>query len=463
LTVLDSAAIGIFGLGVMGRSLALQLAEKGVAVAAFDPWPEARSEAAAAGVKRIAAAPEELVASLAKPAAVLLMVKAGAPVDDAISSLSPQMSPGAILADGGNSHFRDSERRAVALAARGIAFLGIGISGGETGARHGASIMAGGETAGFERVAPLLRLVAAQAGGKPCLAHMGTAGAGHFAKMVHNAIEYAEMQLIAEAVFLLRTAAGSSWPEIATSIADWNRGLGACYLLEITVDILRAADRVSGAPLMEIVVDRAEQKGTGRWAASEALELGVPVPTLIEAVEARSLSALREPSAPDALPAAAIAASPPEPRELGEALLAARIAVYDQGFALLRAASAPHGITGDLAGLAEIWRAGCIIRGALLDPIAAALRATPGPARLLLAPALRDAVAARLPAWRKTVAAAAALGVPMPALASALAYYDGLRTERSTAALIQLQRDTFGAHGFERVDRAGRHHIDRAR
>ncbi|MGE5202613.1 MAG: NADP-dependent phosphogluconate dehydrogenase [Acidobacteriota bacterium] len=459
----NGAAIGIVGLGVMGRSLALQLAEKGIAVAAFDPWPEARAEAAGAGVPRIAAAPEEFMTSLAKPAAVLLMVKAGAPVDDAISSLTALLSPGALLADGGNSHFRDSERRAAALAGRGIAFLGIGISGGETGARHGASIMAGGETAGFERLAPLLRLVAAHAGGKPCLAHMGAAGAGHFAKMVHNSIEYAEMQLIAEAVFLLRTTAGSSWPEIAAEVAGWNRDLGACYLLEITIDILRASDRMSGAPLMEIVVDRAEQKGTGRWAASEALELGVPVPALIEAVEARSLSAIREMSAPRALPAAPIAATRPMPSELGEALLAARLAVYDQGFALLRAASAPHGITGDLAGLAEIWRAGCIIRGALLDPIAAALRATPSSGRLLLAPILRDAVAARLPSWRKTVAAAATLGVPMPAFASALAYYDGLRAERSSAALIQLQRDTFGAHGFERVDRAGRHHIDRAR
>lgn len=457
------AAIGIFGLGVMGRSLALQLAEKGIGVAAFDPWPQARAEAAAAGVPRLAATPEEFVASLAKPAAVLLLVKAGSPVDDAMASLSPLESPGALLADGGNSHFRDSVRRAAGLAARGIAFLGIGISGGETGARHGASIMVGGETAGFERLAPLLRLVAAQAGGKPCLAFMGAAGAGHFAKMVHNAIEYAEMQLIAEAVFLLRTAVGAGWSEIAAEVADWNRGLGACYLLEITVDILGAADRSSGAPLMEIVVDRAEQKGTGRWAASEALELGVPVPTLIEAVEARSLSALREPSASGALPVAAIPASVPTPGDLGEALLAARIAVYDQGFALLRAACAPHGITGDLAELAEIWRAGCIIRGALLDPIAAALRATPALVRLMLAPALRDAVAARLPSWRKTVAAAAAFGVPLPAFSSALAYDDGWRAERSTAALIQLQRDTFGAHGFERVDRAGRHHIDRAR
>ncbi|HVM81430.1 MAG TPA: NADP-dependent phosphogluconate dehydrogenase [Stellaceae bacterium] len=454
------AAIGIFGLGVMGRSLALQLAEKGVAVAAYDPWTEARAEAAAAGVPGIAATPEAFAASLEKPGTVLLMVKAGEPVDDAIARLSALLPAGALLADGGNSHFRDSERRAAALAARGIGFLGIGISGGETGARHGASIMTGGDAAGFERISPLLRQVAALAGGKPCLAHFGSAGAGHFAKMVHNAIEYAEMQLIAEAVFLLRTATGAAWPEIAASAAQWNRGLGACYLLEITAEILRARDRGTGLPIMEIVVGRAEQKGTGRWAAIEALELGVPVPTLIEAVEARSLSALREPSAPGALAAAPVAAAPPVPQELGEALLAARIAVYDQGFALLRAAAEPHGITGDLAELAEIWRAGCIIRGALLDPIAAALRA--GPSRLLLAPGLREAVTPRLQAWRRTAASATSLGVPVPALASALAYYDGLRAEHSSASLLQLQRDTFGAHGFERVDRKGRFHIDRA-
>ena len=453
------AAIGIFGLGVMGRSLALQLAEKGVAVAAFDPWPAARDEAAAAGVSGIAVSPEALVGALEKPGAVLLMVKAGEPVDDAISHLAPLLPAGALIADGGNSYFRDSERRANSLAARGIGFLGIGISGGETGARHGASIMAGGDAAGFRSLEPLLCRVAAEAGAKPCLAYFGGAGAGHFAKMVHNAIEYAEMQLIAEAV-LLRRAAGSTWPKIADDVAHWNRGLGACYLLEITADILRASDRGTGLPLMEIVVGRAEQKGTGRWASVEALELGVPVPTLIEAVEARSLSAVREPSAPDMLAAERGVASSIPPEELGEALLVARIAVYDQGFALLHAAAVPHGMTGELAELAEIWRAGCIIRGALLDPIAAALRT--GASRLLLAPALRDAASARLPAWRRTVASAASNGVPAPALASALAYYDGLRAAISSAALIQLQRDTFGAHGIERVDRAGRFHIDRA-
>lgn len=284
------AAIGVYGLGVMGRNIALQLAEKGVPVAAFDPWPDARAHADGLSV---AASERDFVAALEPPGAVLLMVKAGAPVDDAIAALAPLLPKGALIADGGNSHFRDSERRGAALAQRGIDFLGIGISGGETGARHGASIMAGGERAAFERLAPMLERLTARAGDALCLAHFGPGGAGHFAKMVHNGLEYAEMQLIAEGVLLLREFHGLDWPAVAAGVADWNQGRGASYLLEITSDLLPARDRLSGAPLIEIVADRAEQKGTGQWGAVAALELGIPVPTLVAAVEARALGGAR--------------------------------------------------------------------------------------------------------------------------------------------------------------------------
>lgn len=452
----ERAAIGVYGLGVMGRNLALQLAEKGVRVAAYDPWPEARKESA--GALAVAATQEDFVASLAPPGAVLLMVKAGAPVDDGIAVLAPLLPAGAILADGGNSHFKDSIRRAKDLVPRKIQFLGIGISGGEEGARHGASVMAGGERAAFDRLAPLLQRIAAKAGDDLCLAWLGPAGAGHFAKMIHNALEYAEMQLIAEAVLLLRHVCKLDWPALSKAVAAWNQGPGASYLMEITRDLLARKDRQTGAPLMEIVADRAEQKGTGQWAAVAALELGIPVPSLIAAVEARSLSAIR--AQPAAAPKASGAGPAPTPDEVGAALLAAKIAVYDQGFSLLQAASREHRLGIDLPRLAEIWRAGCIIRGALLEPIAGALRATPAPARLLAAPWFRDRVAERLAAWRSVTGSALSHGIPVPALASALTYHDGLAAERTGASLIQLQRDTFGAHGFERVDRPGRFHID---
>jgi 6-phosphogluconate dehydrogenase len=452
----ESAAIGVYGLGVMGRNLALQLAEKSVRVAVFDPWPDARR--ACEAQLSVAASVEQFTAALSPPGAILLMVKAGQPVDDAIAALAPMLAKGAILADGGNSHFRDSIRRAAALAPRGLSFLGVGISGGEEGARHGASVMAGGERAAFDRLAPMLERIAAKAGDALCLGWQGPAGAGHFAKMVHNGLEYAEMQLIAEAVLLLRHLGGLEWPVIADAVVAWNQGPGASYLLEITAELLRRRDSLTSRPLIDMVVDRAEQKGTGQWGAVAALELGIPAPTLVAAVEARALSAVREVPPP---PPRASVAHPPTPAQVGAALLAAKIAVYDQGFSLLAAASREYRFGTDLAALAEIWRAGCIIRGALLDPIAQALRATPAPARLLAAPWFRDRMAERLADWRHVTAAALQHGIPVPALATALAYRDGLAAERTGASLIQLQRDTFGAHGFERVDRPGRHHIDR--
>ena len=461
------AAIGVYGLGVMGRNLALNLAEKGVGVATFDPWPQARAAMASMatrwGPRALTESASVFVSELAEPAVILLMVKAGEPVDAAIAHLQPMLRAGAIIADGGNSHFRDSERRAAALARHGIGYLGVGISGGEEGARYGAAMMVGGAEMHYERVEPLLRRIAATADGDPCLARLGPAGAGHFAKMVHNSLEYAEMQLISEAVFALK-AGGLDWLAIADAVDGWNREIGACYLLEITADLLRRRDGVNGAPLIELVRDSAEQKGTGQWGAATALDLGVVTPTLVEAVMARSLSALKEVRASAAGPLeempSPVALGALTPNSVGGALLAARLAVYDQGFGMLAAASKARGFGYDLARLAEIWRAGCIIRGALLEPIAAAWRAQPALPRLLLAPWFRDAVRARIADWRRVAAAMVASGVAAPALLSALAYYDGLRTAQSGASLIQLQRDMFGAHGFERIDRPGTFHLE---
>ena len=451
----------------MGRNLALNLAEKGVGVATFDPWPQARAAMAGAATRwgplKLAENASVFISELAEPGVILLMVKAGEPVDSAIAHLQSMLRAGAIIADGGNSHFRDSERRSAALARHGIGFLGVGISGGEEGARHGAAMMVGGAEIAYERLEPLLRKIAATVDGSPCLARLGPAGAGHFAKMVHNSLEYAEMQLIAEAVFALK-AAGRDWAAIAADVADWNRGPGACYLLEITAELLSRRDAATGAPLIDVVLDSAEQKGTGQWGAATALDLGAVTPTLVEAVMARSLSALKDIRSAaagllgEAPPAGALSAL--TPTAVGNALLASRLAVYDQGFGMLATASKARGFGYDLARLAEIWRAGCIIRGALLNPIAAAWREQPTLPRLLLAPWFREAVQVRIADWRGVAAAVVGGGIAAPALLSALAYYDGLRAARSGASLIQLQRDMFGAHGFERVDRPGTFHLD---
>jgi 6-phosphogluconate dehydrogenase len=460
------AEIGVIGLAVMGRNLALNIADHGHRLAVYNRSPErtdafVASEAARPRPIHGCATLEALVSALARPRAVLLMVKAGAPVDAQIEALAPLLAPGDLVIDGGNSHHADTARRAEALAARGLLHLGLGISGGEAGARHGPALMAGGDAAGFARVERLLTDIAAKVDGAPCCALLGPGGAGHYVKMVHNGIEYAVMQLIAEAYVLMRDLVGLDYAAMQAAVATWAEGALDSYLVEITADILGTRDTESGRPLVEVIADRAGHKGTGRWAGETALALGVAAPTIIAAYLARCLSAdeaaRAEARARLAGPAPAPAGDAAFLDDLERALAAAVIVAYGEGFALLTGGSAAFAWDLDLATVARIWRGGCIIRARVLDDIAAAYGRTP-PRLLAAAPAFRETMQHAVPAWRRVVAAAVRAGVPVPALSAALALYDGYRSERLWTALVQAQRDRFGAHGYERIDRAGSFH-----
>ena len=466
---MSKATIGIVGLGVMGRNLAFQLAAKGHGVAVTDPWPEAVRDFKAATLPlgegiAVHDTLENLTEGLARPRAVLIMVKAGAPVQQQIDALVPLLEPDDLIIDGGNSHYGDTARRGAALGEQGLRFLGTGISGGEEGARTGASIMVGGSREGYARVAGLLNDIAAKVDGVPCAAYLGDGGAGHFVKAVHNGIEYAEMQLIAEAYMILKDLPGLGYESMAAVFTGWNQGPLRSYLIEITAKILATKDSGTEVPLVEMILDKAGQKGTGQWAAEAALDLGVPAPSLAEAVSARSLSALKD----QRIAAEAVLPAPEErepvakngltPEQLGEALLAARICVFAQGFALMKAAKEAYGWSLDLAQVARIWRAGCIIRADLLEVIDQAYREAPDLDNLLIAPGFRHTFERTQRAWRQAIGAAVGHGLPVPALGSALAYFDAYRRARLPANLIQAQRDYFGAHGFERIDQPGSFH-----
>jgi len=455
--------IGVVGLGVMGRNLALNLRDHGYRVAAHDSTPSALAPLADRDGIVTCADASALVAALAKPRVVLLMVPAGSAVDAALERVVPTLEPGDIVLDGGNSHFLDTRRRTAALTRRRLGFLGVGISGGETGARDGPAIMAGGAADAFAAARPMLEAIAARVGGQPCCAYFGTDGAGHFVKMLHNGIEYADMQLIAETVFLLRRRHGLALDAIADLFEAWNDGPLGSFLIEITATVLRQRDRETGGALLDVILDRAGQKGTGQWASVAALELGVPAPTIMEAVAARALSALqpeRIAAAAEAPGATAPPGSPPPPEAYRDALLGAKICAYAQGFAVLAAARDQYGWALELGAAARIWQGGCIIRARLLADVEAALRDPPGPANLLRVPALAERVVHALPSWRRVIADGVAAGVPLPALGSALAYCDAYRSGRLWADVIQAQRDYFGAHGFERIDRPGKFHGD---
>ena len=463
MTVCD---LGLVGLGTMGANLARNLADHGTSLALYDPAPGTSAKLAAElGARGVAAADlAALVAALRAPRAVFLMVPAGAAVDDSIAALVPLLGAGDAIIDGGNSLYTDTERRVAACARRGVEFLGFGLSGGAEGARKGPSIMAGGGEA-VERVAPLFRAVAAQAGGEPCFAHVGPGGAGHFVKMLHNGIEYALMQLIAESYQVMHALLGMSAAEMEAVFRGWAAGELGGFLIEIAARVLATRDGDTGRPLIDVIEDRAGQKGTGRWAANATLEFGVAAPTLAEAVHARCLSALK----PERVDAQAALGAPLRYfagdraaliADLGAALLAANISVHAQGFATLAAAGAEKGWTLDLGAIARIWRGGCIIRSRLLDPIAAAYARAPDLRNLLRDPGLWAMVAARDAAWRRVVGTAVAHGVPAPAFASSLSYVDAYRTGRLWANMIEGQRDLFGAHGFGRVDRPGRFHAE---
>ena len=463
-----SANIGVVGLAVMGSNLARNLASReGNTVAVYNrsraKTDELIAEHPEAGFVS-AFSYEEFAASLQKPRTAIIMVKAGFPTDAVIEELMKVFDAGDIIIDGGNSLFTDTIRREKTVRERGFNFVGMGVSGGEEGALNGPSLMPGGPDEAWVTLGPILKSIAAVAEGEPCVTHVGHDGAGHFVKMVHNGIEYADMQLIAEAYDLIRRGTGKSPAEIADIFAEWNRGELESYLIEITAEVLRQTDGATGRPLVDVIVDEAGAKGTGAWTVQTALDLGVPVSGIAEATFARSLSSHREQRD--------VAGGLPGPAEDGFtvddadafveqvrlALYASKIVAYSQGFDEIRAGAAQYGWNIDLGAISKIWRGGCIIRAQFLNRIAEAYDAEPELPVLLTAPYFVEALGRAQDAWREIVQVAAGAGIPAPAFSSSLAYYDGLRASRLPAALIQGQRDFFGAHTYRRVDKEGTFH-----
>ena len=454
--------IGVVGLGVMGANLARNIESKGFPVAGFD-LDEAKTKAFPLVT---ATTPEQLMKMLERPRRVLVMVPAGKPVDSVIEHLRPHLERGDMLLDGGNSFFKDTDRRTDELASAGIHFLGVGVSGGEEGALLGPAIMPGGSREGWEAVAPVLRAIAAKAeDGEPCVAYMGPRGAGHYVKMVHNGIEYGDMQLIAEIYDLLHRGAGLSAKEIASIFATWNEGELRSYLIEITALVLERVDAETGTPLVDLILDEAQQKGTGKWMSQNAFDVGTPIPTVNAAVEARLLSALKA----ERVAASTLLRGPSGSLEgdrawlidaARQALYASKITSYAQGMALLSQASKEYGYDIHPGEVAKIWRAGCIIRASLLSDVRAAFDRNAGLVNLMVDSAFSEALNSRQQAWRRVVQAAVGIGVPVPAIGASLAYYDAYRSARLPANVTQAQRDLFGAHTYRRVDRDGVFHTD---
>ncbi|MFD9904409.1 NADP-dependent phosphogluconate dehydrogenase [Streptomyces sp. NPDC059063] len=465
----SSAQIGVTGLAVMGRNLARNFARNGFTVAVHNRTAaKARAlvdEFGSEGTFVYTETAKDFVAALERPRRLVIMVKAGEPTDAVIKEFAPLLEPGDMIVDGGNAHFADTRRRERELRELGIHFVGTGVSGGEEGALNGPSIMPGGSKESYAALGPMLEKISAKAAdGSPCTAHIGPDGAGHFVKMVHNGIEYADMQLIAEAYQLLREVAGYSPAEIADIFRTWNRGRLDSYLIEITAEVLAHVDAATGKPFVDVVQDRAEQKGTGRWTVQIALDLGVPVSGIAEAVFARSLSghadlraASRGLPGPAAKPLSKEAAAA-FADQVEQALYASKIVSYTQGFHEIAAGSAEYDWDIDLGQVAAIWRGGCIIRAAFLDRIRAAYDARADLPSLLADEGFAREIGAAQDDWRAVLVAATQQGVPAPGFAAALAYYDALRAERLPAALTQGQRDFFGAHTYRRTDREGSFH-----
>ena len=461
-----SAEIGVTGLGVMGRNLARNFARHGFATALHNRTTsrtdEVMSNFGHEGTFVPSQTAEGFVASLQRPRRIVIMVNAGPATDAVIDEFAPLLEKGDMLIDGGNAHFKDTRRREAHLREQGIHFVGMGVSGGEEGALNGPSIMPGGSAQSYKDLGPMLETIAAQVDGTPCCTHVGPDGAGHFVKMVHNGIEYADMQLIAEAYDLLRHAAGFQPQQIAEIFKTWNQGRLDSYLIQITAEVLAHTDKTTNEPFVDIVLDQAEQKGTGRWTVQDALDLGVPVSGIAEAVFARSLSGhadLR--AAARGLPGPAQPPLP-DPGEFADkvehALYASKVVSYAQGWNMIAAGSKEYNWDIDLAAMATIWRGGCIIRAKFLDRIRAAYSANPTLPTLLADPDFAKEIADAQDAWRDVVATAVRLGVPVPGFSAALAYYDALRARRLPAALIQGLRDYFGAHTYHRTDREGTFH-----
>ncbi len=452
--------IGLIGLGVMGRNLALNIDSRGFAVSVWDQSPEAVARSVASQPEgRITGCDsiQALVASLARPRKTWLMVNAGAPVDEVISQLLPLLDADDIVIDGGNSLFKDTERRAALLASHGLRFVGAGVSGGEEGARKGPAIMPGGPASTWAELRPIFEAIAAQAEGQPCVVYIGPGGAGHYVKMVHNGIEYADMQLIGE-TYALMSAAGMDAEVMARTFAHWNTGELRSYLIDITARILAQRDPDTGTPIVDVIQDRAGQKGTGQWTLINAAESAVVVSAMGAAVDARVLSSMKAARVAASTQLAGPAGRVDAPADawvakLHDALYASKIVSYAQGFDLLRTTSQQRGWQLDLGAIASIWRGGCIIRAQFLNRIAEAYASDEPPVNLLLAPGFVQALARTQAAWRDVIATAVQAGVAVPAMSAALAYYDAYRTARGPANLLQAQRDFFGAHTYERVDR----------
>jgi 6-phosphogluconate dehydrogenase len=460
-----SAQIGVTGLGVMGRNLARNFARHGYTVALHNRTASRTTDMVTQfgdeGIFVPAQSSQEFVEALERPRRLVIMVNAGEATDAVIDEFAPLLESGDMIIDGGNAHFKDTRRREAKLKEQGLHFVGMGVSGGEEGALHGPSIMPGGSAESYESLGPMLETISAHVDGTPCCTHIGPDGAGHFVKMVHNGIEYADMQLIAEAYDLLRHAVGFEPAQIAETFRTWNTGRLDSYLIEITAEVLAHTDADTGKPFVDIVLDQAEQKGTGRWTVQDALDLGVPVSGIAEAVFARSLSGhadLRQASRGLPGPKHAGTEAAEFADQVEQALYASKLVSYAQGWNMMDAGSREYDWNLDLGQIAVIWRGGCIIRAAFLDRIRAAYASNAELPTLLTDEEFGKEIAAAQDAWRNVVATAVRLGIPVPGFSAALAYYDALRAERLPAALIQGLRDFFGAHTYRRTDRDGTFH-----
>ena len=459
---------GMMGLAVMGRNLALNVEEHGFPVSVWNREPEKVDGFIGEfqtkqfiGTKSL----EEFVFSLERPRRLMMLIKAGPPVDQMMEKLKPLLEPGDIVIDGGNSYFKDTQRREAAWRAAGLNFVGSGVSGGEDGARHGPSLMPGGSTEAYEHIKPIFEAIAAKTDSGPCVAYCGPDGAGHFVKMVHNGIEYGDMQLIAEAYDILRSALHLEAAELADIFGEWNRGELESFLIEITANIFGVRDEETGKALVDLVLDKAEQKGTGKWTAQEAVDLGVPIPTIAAALDSRVISSMKD----ERVAAAKKIKGPRSKKVRGDkqklikavhdALYASKICSYAQGLSLIRRGSDEHNWNVNLSEMARIWKGGCIIRARFLDSIMRAYDRKPKLANLLLDDEFRKWIRAAQANWRLAVKTTQSMGVPVPAMSASLSYFDSYRTERLPQNLTQAQRDYFGSHTYERVDHPELGHI----
>ena len=468
---MDKQVFGLIGLGVMGQNFVLNVERNGFEVAVYNRTAETTEKyiAGPAAGKNIKPAYtlKEFVDALESPRKIMLLVKAGSPVDATIQQLIPLLDKGDLIIDGGNSFFTDTERRAKELEYQGFNFFGMGVSGGEEGALWGPSLMPGGSRDAYKEVEPIMNAVAAKADedGEPCVTYLGPGGSGHYVKMVHNGIEYGDMELIAEAYYLLDRALGLSAQEFHEIFTEWNKAELSSFLIEITAKVFSKVDEDTGEPLVDVILDKAGQKGTGRWMGENALELGISIPTIIAAVNGRIISSQKE----ERVHASSVLTGPTKKYEGGsqklidatrDALYVSKICSYAQGMSLLKKASVEYGYNMDLGTIARIWRAGCIIRARLLNDITSAFNRNKDLPNLLVDDAFRESVNSRQESWRFVIKCAIEMGIPMPAMSASLAYYDSYRSERLPANLIQAQRDFFGAHTFERIDKPGIFHAD---